>query len=70
MLLSWLQLLLKCQTQYYSEGSIIADSRDDATGLIVVTSGQVSIELPMTNKRNSKLGGEAGRSILYVLERG
>eukprot|EP00291_Cryptomonas_curvata_P030917 CAMPEP_0172211178 /NCGR_PEP_ID=MMETSP1050-20130122/36254_1 /TAXON_ID=233186 /ORGANISM="Cryptomonas curvata, Strain CCAP979/52" /LENGTH=372 /DNA_ID=CAMNT_0012891593 /DNA_START=340 /DNA_END=1458 /DNA_ORIENTATION=+ len=64
------ELLLKCQTHYYSEGSIIADSRDDATGLIVVTSGQVSLELPMNNNKNSKKGGEAGRSILYVFERG
>jgi hypothetical protein len=36
-----LQLLLKSETRYYSQGTIIADSREEAKGLIVITSGQV-----------------------------
>jgi hypothetical protein len=36
-----MQLLLRSETRYYSQGSIIADSREDAKGLIVITSGQV-----------------------------
>ncbi len=35
------QLLLRSKTRYYSRGSIIADSREIAKGLIVITSGQV-----------------------------
>jgi hypothetical protein len=33
------QLLLKSQTLFFSEGSLIFDSRDEATGLLVITSG-------------------------------
>ena len=36
-----IQLLLRSKTRYYSRGSIIADSREDAKGLFVITSGQV-----------------------------
>ncbi len=38
-----LQLLLRSETRYYSQGTIIADSRDEARGLIVITYGQVCI---------------------------
>ena len=37
------QLLLRSETRYFAKGSIIADSRGDANGLLVVTSGQVSL---------------------------
>jgi hypothetical protein len=37
------QLLLRSKTRYYSRGSIIADSREDASGLLVITAGQVTI---------------------------
>ena len=37
------QLLLKSETRYYSQGTIIADSREEAQGLYVITSGQVSV---------------------------
>ncbi len=36
-----MQLLLKCETRHFAQGSIIADSREEAKGLIVITSGQV-----------------------------
>ncbi len=36
------QLLLRSKTRYYSRGSIIADSRENASALIVITAGQVS----------------------------
>ena len=32
---------MRSDTHYYAQGSIIADSRDDSRGLIVITSGQV-----------------------------
>jgi hypothetical protein len=35
------QLLLRSETRYYSKGTIIADSREEAKGLMVITSGQV-----------------------------
>jgi hypothetical protein len=38
------QLLLKSKTRYYSRGSIIADSREESNGLIVVTAGQVCLQ--------------------------
>jgi hypothetical protein len=38
-----LQLLLKSKTRYFSRGSIIADSREDAKGLVVITAGQVEL---------------------------
>lgn len=39
----WSQLILKCQTRYFSKGSIIADSSDEAKVLMVITSGQVLV---------------------------
>jgi hypothetical protein len=39
-----LQLLLKSKTRYFSRGSIIADSREEAKGLVVITAGQVDLE--------------------------
>jgi hypothetical protein len=39
------QLLLKSKTRYFSRGSIIADSREDAKGLVVITAGQVILLL-------------------------
>ena len=35
------QLLLRCTTRYFPAGSIIADSRERANGLMVITSGKV-----------------------------
>jgi hypothetical protein len=36
-----LQLLLKSVTMYFADGTIVGGSKDDATGLMVITSGQV-----------------------------
>jgi hypothetical protein len=35
------QLILKSELRYFCKGAIVADSREDATGLMVVTAGQV-----------------------------
>jgi hypothetical protein len=32
---------LKSKTRYFSRGAIIADSREEAKGLVVITAGQV-----------------------------
>lgn len=37
----WSQLILKSETRYFAKGTIIADSRERARGLMVITSGQV-----------------------------
>jgi hypothetical protein len=39
------QLLLRSETRHYAQGSIIADSRDDSRGLLVITSGQVKLHM-------------------------
>jgi hypothetical protein len=65
------QLILLSTTKYYSEGSLIADSRELADGLMVIISGQVGVELPMdsaeADEENNKPGG---KTLLYVFGRG
>ena len=36
------QLMLWSETRYYAKGTIIADNREEAQGLIVITAGQVT----------------------------
>jgi hypothetical protein len=66
-----MQLIMKSRIKYFSKGSIIADSQELSTGLMVITSGKVGIELPMdsveADEENKKAGG---KTLLYVLERG
>jgi hypothetical protein len=65
------QLVLRSETRYFSEGSIIADSREAATGLMVITSGQVGVELPMDSREASNENQETnGKTLLYVFSRG
>jgi hypothetical protein len=58
-------------TKYFSSGSLVADSREVATGLMVITSGTVGIELPMdsleADEENNKPNGT---TLLYILGRG
>ena len=67
----FLQLILKSTTKYFAAGSIIADSKEPANALMVVTSGQIGLELPMdsmeADEENSKPGG---KTLLYVFGRG
>ena len=37
------QLILRSEMRYYAKGSIVADSREEAKGLMVITSGQVAL---------------------------
>jgi hypothetical protein len=37
----YLQLILRSTMRYYAKGSIIADCRDEAKALMVITAGQV-----------------------------
>ncbi len=43
-LLILLQLILRSHTKYFAKGSILADSREEAKGLMVITSGQARCE--------------------------
>jgi hypothetical protein len=65
------QLTMMSTTKYFSEGSLIADSRELANGLMVITSGTVGIELPVdsaeADEENSKPNGT---TLLYILGRG
>jgi hypothetical protein len=38
----FMQLILRSETKCYAKGSIIADSRDDAKQIMVISSGQVN----------------------------
>jgi hypothetical protein len=58
-------------TKYFSEGSLIADSRDLATGLMVITSGTVGIELPVDSaEADEENSMPNGTTLLYILGRG
>ncbi len=65
------QLVLQSTTRYYAQGSIIADSREVATGLVVITSGRVGVELPMdSDEADEENRTEGGSTLLYVFSRG
>ena len=61
--------MMRCKTRHFCAGSIIADSREDATGLMVITSGSVSVELPMESQEKDE-GHEDSKVLLHVLGRG
>jgi hypothetical protein len=72
---------MKSTTKYFSAGSLIAESREPATGLMVITSGSVGLELPPdhglsdkgqgVNKGGGGGGsGGGGKTALYVFKRG
>jgi hypothetical protein len=64
------QLKIKSQNLYFCEGSIIADSHQKATGLMVITSGIVNVELPMDSRDADEENQNNGRTLLYVFGRG
>jgi hypothetical protein len=58
-------------SKHFAEGSLIADSRDVANRLMVITSGQVGVELHMDSaeayEENKKTDG---KTLLYIFGRG
>ena len=64
---------MNSETHYFAKGTIIADSHEQATGLMVITSGHVDVELPIDSaeaaEENSKRDG-GGKTLLFVLGRG
>ncbi len=65
-----MQLMMKSQTKYFSKGTIIADSREKAQGLMVVTSGSVNVELPLDSAEAVEENKKNGKTVLYVFGRG
>ena len=64
-------MLLKSNTRHYSEGSIVADSSEQAQGLMVIVSGYVTVELPMDSEEaDEENRTDDGRTVLYVFGRG
>ena len=62
---------MKSGTKYFAKGSIVADSHEAAKGLMVVTSGQLGIELPMDSEEADDESSKTnGKTLLYVLGRG
>jgi hypothetical protein len=58
-------------TRYYAKGSLIADSRELASGLMVITSGKVGVELPIDSEEaDEEHGKENGNTLLYMFGRG
>ena len=65
---------MKATTKYFSAGSIIAESQETATGLMVITSGSVAVEMPMGQSEPSDAGpsdkADGGKALMYVFKRG
>jgi hypothetical protein len=69
--------MLVSTTLHFATGSIVADSQEPASGLMVITSGSVAVEIPHSSviKSDSEAGvisqGDDGsKSLLYVFMRG
>jgi hypothetical protein len=62
---------MKSKTLYFCEGSIIADSHQKATGLLVITSGLINVELPVDSEEAEEENrSENGKTLLHVFGRG
>ncbi len=56
---------------HFAKGSIVADSHEEATGLMVITSGYVNVELPMDSEEaDEENRTEDGKTQLFVFGRG
>ena len=65
------QLIMSSTSKYFSEGSLIADSREVASSLMVITSGQVGVELPMDSaEADEETQNPNGKTLLYIFGRG
>jgi hypothetical protein len=62
---------LNSQTKYYASGSLVADSHEQAQGLMVITSGQIGVELPMDSEEaEAETNKENGSTLLHILKHG
>ena len=64
------QMFKRSKTLYYPKGKIIADGRDSASGMMVITQGSVSVELPLDSDEADEQMGQDNSVALYTLGRG
>jgi hypothetical protein len=65
------KLILRSSIKYFSKGSIIAHSRAEANGLMVITSGLVNAELPLdSDEADEENRDQTGKMLLFVFQRG
>ncbi len=69
--------MLVSTTLHFATGSIVADSQEPASGLMVITSGSVAVEIPHSSVMKSdseagitSQGDDGSNSLLYVFMRG
>lgn len=67
---TFLQLTLTSQTRYFAKGSLLADSREQCDGLMVIMSGSATVELPLDSDEADEENSKQGSTLLYVLGRG
>ncbi len=68
---SSLQLILKSKTMHFAQGSMIADGKEAAQGLMVITSGFVNVELALDSEEaDEENRTENGTTHLCVFSRG
>ncbi len=65
------QLILVSTTRYYAAGSLIADSRELAGGLMVISSGKIGVELPVDSEEaDEENRKQNGNTMLFMFGRG
>jgi hypothetical protein len=73
LILYFAQMLLVSRTLQFSEGTIVADSQEEATGLMVVIAGSITVEVPhavVSDVSATAQQNEKSKTVLYVLTRG
>ncbi len=64
------QMMMRSKSYYFPKGTIIADSRDEATGMMVITQGSVTVELPVDSEDADAAAHGANSLVLYTIGRG
>ena len=64
------QMFKRSKTLYFPKGKIIADGRDSATGMMIITQGSVCVELPLDSDEADEQMGKENSVALYALGRG
>ena len=64
-------MILKSTTKYFAAGNIVADSKEPADSLMVITSGQIGLELPLDSEEADEENSKPdGKTLLYIFGRG
>ena len=67
------KLLIVSKTLHFATGTIVADSQEPATGLMVITSGSIAAEIPTSSSaksENTSPVDEKSQTLLYIFTRG